>query len=360
MLLIHPSRDPQSLAGCCPYGFCDQRIAYCSDVEKLLEMEEEAADAVNKAYEALKKAGHSAAYAKREKNELDHLALQIKNKMNAVNEMAHHAHERLYQAKIADRICCKEAKNGTGKTSGSFASEGGMESSKNASTLHSRLVSRLVERQKLSQLSGDSSQYNNFSGQESSIDLQSNGEPADGSKRDLISRFFRKTTSVRLRSSRKTGETREEDVDPWDTVQAIALEAKNTKRRRAITHRVNDGRWSGPSFPRILRGIRNGCQTMVSRAKDNSGDMTDVMARDSTYAVVTFTSRQAAIAARKCLADGRGADSFETVDHLPVPPLADSSAFNMCDCRGFTRPVTIGLNYNQKNWRRTMYVKEFL
>jgi hypothetical protein len=40
-----------------------------------------------------------------------------------------------------------------------------------------------------------------------------------------------------------------------------------------------------------------------------------------SYAVVTFTSRQAAIAARQCLADGKGVDRWMNVDGIPVTPL---------------------------------------
>jgi hypothetical protein len=40
-----------------------------------------------------------------------------------------------------------------------------------------------------------------------------------------------------------------------------------------------------------------------------------------TFAVVTFTSRQAAIAARQCLADGKGVDRWMHVDDIPVAPL---------------------------------------
>lgn len=40
-----------------------------------------------------------------------------------------------------------------------------------------------------------------------------------------------------------------------------------------------------------------------------------------TYAVVTFTSRQAAIAARQSLADGGGVNTWKQVDDIPISPL---------------------------------------
>lgn len=54
-----------------------------------------------------------------------------------------------------------------------------------------------------------------------------------------------------------------------------------------------------------------------------------------SYAVVTFTSRQAAIAARQCLADGRGVHRWSQVDDIPIAPLADSPPCQPFFCRGF-------------------------
>jgi hypothetical protein len=75
------------------------------------------------------------------------------------------------------------------------------------------------------------------------------------------------------------------------------------------------------------------------------------LVRESTYAVVTFTSRQAACAARQCLADGRGLDRWMTFEEIPVPPLADAAPFALCPCRGCCRPVTISINDQQKSLR---------
>ena len=42
------------------------------------------------------------------------------------------------------------------------------------------------------------------------------------------------------------------------------------------------------------------------------------IAKDSTYAVVTFSSRQAAVAARHCVADGRGVERWLSLETVPV------------------------------------------
>jgi hypothetical protein len=103
-----------------------------------------------------------------------------------------------------------------------------------------------------------------------------------------------------------------------------------------------------------------------------------------TYAVVTFSSRQAAIAARQCLADGGVRNTWKQVDDIPIPPLADAPPRNICffrgcwyvpsmiNCEGLTvvlfltflffcfrwhsRPVTLTINYKEKKLRRWSYV----
>jgi hypothetical protein len=76
-----------------------------------------------------------------------------------------------------------------------------------------------------------------------------------------------------------------------------------------------------------------------------------------SYAVITFSSRQAAIAARQCLADGGAANSWQQIDEIPIPPLADAPPRNIFFCRGCCRPVTLTINYKEKKCRRwSVYV----
>lgn len=75
-----------------------------------------------------------------------------------------------------------------------------------------------------------------------------------------------------------------------------------------------------------------------------------------SYAVITFSSRQAAIAARQCLADGGANNSWQQIDEIPIPPLADAPPRKMCFCRGCCRPVTLTINFKEKKCRRwTVY-----
>lgn len=86
-----------------------------------------------------------------------------------------------------------------------------------------------------------------------------------------------------------------------------------------------------------------------SEVKDTFADH---LTRESTYAVVTFLSRQAAVAARQCLADGRGQNRWVTFSAVPVPPLADAAPFNIFFCRGCCRPVSISIHQRQKTARK--------
>lgn len=79
-----------------------------------------------------------------------------------------------------------------------------------------------------------------------------------------------------------------------------------------------------------------------------------------TYAVVTFTSRQAAIAARQCLADGSGLGRWEEVEDLPIPPLADAPAWDILLCRAACRPVTLTISDSQKRCRNNWCVTKSL
>jgi hypothetical protein len=72
---------------------------------------------------------------------------------------------------------------------------------------------------------------------------------------------------------------------------------------------------------------------------------------EDSYAVLTFTSRQAAAAARQSLSSS-GID----LNDIPIPPLADASAFRLFPFRFFCRPVTVTINPIQKAFRLYMCV----
>jgi hypothetical protein len=137
---------------------------------------------------------------------------------------------------------------------------------------------------------------------------------------------------------------------PWIQVERIINEAIENTRERTTTAdnsaTISTGVWELPNMQQISKSIWN---SVIEKADKTA----DEIARDSTYAVVTFTSRQAAVAARTCVADGRGHGRWLTLKDIPIPPLADAPAGDLgfTVCRNCCRPVTISLNDQQKKLR---------
>ena len=115
-----------------------------------------------------------------------------------------------------------------------------------------------------------------------------------------------------------------------------------------VKRKMNTGKWSNP-FGKS--GSSNDYTTREFLAKVIPSGFLSRINKAESYAVVTFTSRQAAIAARQCLSDGSGLDGWREVDKIPIPPLADSVPWNICDCRGCCRPVTLTLPSQERRFR---------
>lgn len=136
----------------------------------------------------------------------------------------------------------------------------------------------------------------------------------------------------------------------WAQVETIITEANDRENQ---THPVPDGQWRLPNFQDVRNffSIKEKGKEIGKWAQQQSMDAVDNLARESTYAVVTFTSRQAAVAARSCLADGRGAGRWQTLKEIPIPPLSDAAPADLVTFRNCCRPVTLSINERQKNVR---------
>lgn len=134
--------------------------------------------------------------------------------------------------------------------------------------------------------------------------------------------------------------------EQWSLVESYARDTSNDNHGR-----VASGSWHLPSIRTFLSRTTDKTKQIGHWAKNKTTDMVDGVARESTYAVVTFTSRQAAVAARHCLADSRGSFRWMNLKDIPVPPLADAAAGDLLTCRGCCRPVTISISENQKRIR---------
>jgi hypothetical protein len=144
------------------------------------------------------------------------------------------------------------------------------------------------------------------------------------------------------------------DADKWGKVEQIVAESsmsKNNKKRR-----ISSGIWKVPTFHELYLWLQKRILKILCWATNvEAPGVVDDFRRDSTFAVVTFTSRQAAVAARHCLVDSRGADRWTTLSEIPVPPLADAAVFNFSlGVKGCIKPVSISINDKQKLLRHQM------
>jgi hypothetical protein len=138
----------------------------------------------------------------------------------------------------------------------------------------------------------------------------------------------------------------------WEKVQRIIHDDETHVGIDNERRKTHSGVWKKPSMKMFRHMILETTVKVKKWALSKTVDIVDELARDSTYAVVTFTSRQAAVAARHCLADGRGASRWKSIQHIPIPPLADAAAFDLKTCRGCCRPITLSVNEKQKSARK--------
>lgn len=140
-----------------------------------------------------------------------------------------------------------------------------------------------------------------------------------------------------------------DSLENWARVQQIVNDdeaAKGTKSKEKKT--TSDGVWVYVPLKMLMKDIVDKILSWSKKTKDAVDDLR----AESTFAVVTFTSRQAAIAARHCLADGRGVNRWTPIEEIPIPPLADAAAFDIKTCRGCCRPVTLTVNSHQQFIRK--------
>ena len=154
-------------------------------------------------------------------------------------------------------------------------------------------------------------------------------------------------------------------LSKWELVQSIVVSTRKamySARRKPLPtrdkgcslpshHNAISGVWHWPSFRDLLDSAQSRAQAATRFLASETTEVMD-LSRESSYAVVTFTSRQGALAARHCLADARGGtERWKTDEELPIPPLADAAACDMCVCRNCCRPVAITIDSRQKTWR---------
>ena len=143
--------------------------------------------------------------------------------------------------------------------------------------------------------------------------------------------------------------------DLWEEAEKLVGAEQNMVKLmgKVMKRKLNTGSWYNPIRKLSSSSSNESTTRKVVENVIPSGFLSRIIKPES-YAVVTFTSRQAAIAARQCLSDGSGLEGWREVDKIPIPPLADSVPWNISDCRGCCRPVTVTLPPQQRNLRFKM------
>jgi hypothetical protein len=144
-------------------------------------------------------------------------------------------------------------------------------------------------------------------------------------------------------------------TDKWSKVEGIIRES-DAKSFLSKNRKIASGRWKVPSLKNVILKLWKRVFEVIGRVflVFKKPVLVDDFAQDSTFAVVTFTSRQAAVAARHCLADSRGTNRWVTVSEIPSPPLADAPVCNVSSFRGCVRPVTLTISEKQKLLRHQL------
>ena len=166
--------------------------------------------------------------------------------------------------------------------------------------------------------------------------------------------FLRRRANTAQSALTDGGQASERSSNQWEQVNSILKTTDDV----APNEEIETGVWVKPTFSfksfasTVKSEILLKMNAAVKWTKGKTDPLTSKVAKSSTYAVVTFSSRQAAVAARHCLADGRGVNRWLSAETVPVPPLADAAPLDIITCRGCCRPVTLNVNENQLMVRR--------
>jgi len=118
--------------------------------------------------------------------------------------------------------------------------------------------------------------------------------------------------------------------------------------------KVFSGSWTLPSVKSIKEATEKKFSSMWKWATDKTKKVVKDIHQETTFAVVTFTSRRAAVMARRCLLDGKGLNRWAPIKDIPVPPLADAASCDLKTCRGCCRPVTLTIGRREQQIRKVL------
>ena len=132
----------------------------------------------------------------------------------------------------------------------------------------------------------------------------------------------RALTAQSFKTNKSDAETT--SSNQWEQVQNILrkddTDAEGNKKRNDI----ETGVWTVPTLKTTTSSVKRSFMEHLSAIckwtsfQTRNNPLSQKIAKDSTYAVVTFSSRQAAVAARHCVADGRGVERWLSLETVPV------------------------------------------
>lgn len=281
---VYSREVTRGAAGCCPHGCCEQRMLWKS-IEELKKAEADAIQEAIEAFAELELARKEAALAQENTGTSRHRSSMLNVECQAL------------ETRLFDK--------GKGKLHES------REKNERSTSPASRKSTKTQTSQERVESNGhvNSTTKNDINTSESdSIDLNSpngNHEPSSvldslqQSKVTFLPSVFRPKSLAREESKLNLNDdeqerkrVNEEKMNPWDHVEQLAIEAETGHSQSGILlheHIVTNGAWNFPTLRHCCFNLRNNALGLFSWTLNQSGQAVDVMARDSTVAVVTFT-----------------------------------------------------------------------
>lgn len=148
---------------------------------------------------------------------------------------------------------------------------------------------------------------------------------ADITSPSNVSSLRRRTMTGQSSKTNKSDAELTTASNQWEQVKNILrkddVDADGNNKKKP---EIETGVWTMPTLKNTTSSVKKSIVEHLksfgrwTRIISRNNPLTQKIAKDSTYAVVTFSSRQAAIAARHCIADGRGVERWLSLETVPV------------------------------------------
>ena len=161
----------------------------------------------------------------------------------------------------------------------------------------------------------------------------------EGTFKKLV-RFSIKNTTKSIDGKQNKSERKEDKIDVSSSSRNSSRRAGGLRRRVSVTStrkKYDLAQELVDDINAVGRTVEDGdgyCFKLFSQSAKQTGNKIIQVLNHPSYAVVTFTSRQAAIAARQCMIDGKAKRAWKQIENIPMTPLADAPPMNIFFIRG--------------------------